>query len=347
MKYSSAVKLWLWIGVIMVFFQIVIGGITRLTGSGLSITRWEIVTGTLPPLNEKQWDEAFDLYKETPQYQKINKGMSMSQFKFIYFWEYIHRLWARLMFFVFLFPFLFFLYKKRLDRPLVKKLIGVILLALSVASIGWIMVASGLTDRPWVNAYKLSIHLLLGLTLFGYLSWIAIISSGLKKMSFQPAQKPWLIFFILLVVQLFLGGVMSGTRAALFYPTWPDMHNEMIPAILLQTDNWIAENFINYDKNLFFTALIQFMHRTLAYILLFFGAYLVYKNYFNQRDNLWKNAMVIFGILLTVQVLIGIITVVLSRGVIPVLWGVLHQAVASLLLISLVYIFYLIYNSRK
>ncbi len=347
MKYTSAVKFWLWIGVIMVFFQIVIGGITRLTGSGLSITKWEIVTGTLPPLSEKQWDEAFDLYKETPQYQKINEGMSMSEFKYIYFWEYLHRLWARLIFFVFLFPFIFFLVKKRLDKPLIRKLIGVVLLAMVVASIGWIMVASGLTDRPWVNAYKLSIHLILGLTLFSYLSWVAIDATGFKKLKFDSSTKPWYLFFGLLIVQIFLGGIMSGTRAALFYPTWPDMHNEMIPAIILQVENWNAENFINYDSNLFFTALVQFLHRSLAYILLIFGAYMVYKYYFVLEDKLWKNSITIFGSLLFLQVLVGIITVIMSWGTIPVLWGVLHQAVASLLLISVVFIFYLIYSSKS
>src|SRR5688500_11651602 len=111
----SLISLWLFVGVTMVFIQILLGGITRLTGSGLSITRWEIVTGTLPPLNETQWNEAFDLYKQTPQYQKINEGMSLSQFKFIFFWEYVHRLWARIMGFVFAIPFVYFLLRKSLS----------------------------------------------------------------------------------------------------------------------------------------------------------------------------------------------------------------------------------------
>lgn len=345
-RYTTAVRLWLWIGVIMVFFQIVIGGITRLTGSGLSITKWEIVTGTLPPLNEKQWDEALEMYKDTPQYKQINQGMSMADFKFIYFWEYLHRLWARLMFFTFLFPFIFFLMRKKIDKRLTHKLIGVILLAMLVASIGWIMVASGLIERPWVNAYKLSIHLLLGLSLFSYLSWIAIDVTGFKKLSFKPNYKPWFIFLFLLIIQLFIGGIMSGTRAALFYPTWPDMHGEWLPAVITNADNWVTENFTNYDKNLFFTALIHFLHRTLAYILLIFGLYLIYKFYRQNKDKIWRNALVIFGSLLSLQVVIGIITLILSWGEIPVLWGVLHQAVASLLLISLIFIFYLTYRSR-
>jgi len=156
---SRIVKIWLIIGLVMIFFQVVIGGITRLTGSGLSITKWEIVTGTIPPLNSADWEEAFDLYKATPQYKQINKGMSMSEFKFIYFWEFIHRLWARTMGFVFLFPFLFFLGTQRFSKKLFKQLIVVFLLAALVASLGWIMVASGLRDLPWVSPYKLTLHL--------------------------------------------------------------------------------------------------------------------------------------------------------------------------------------------
>jgi len=158
-NYLPSVKIWLFIGLVMIFVQVLLGGITRLTGSGLSITKWEIVTGILPPMSQEAWQAEFDLYKATPQYQKINEGMSLSEFKFIYFWEYIHRLWARMMGFVFIIPFVVFLFKGHLDKALIKRLGGVVLMAAIVASFGWIMVASGLEDRPWVNAYKLSLHL--------------------------------------------------------------------------------------------------------------------------------------------------------------------------------------------
>ena len=158
-NYPAGLKIWLLTGVFMLFVQIIVGGITRLTGSGLSITKWEIITGTIPPLNAVQWDAAFDLYQATPQYQKINQGMSLAEFKFIYFWEYIHRLWARAMGFVFLIPFIYFAIKGWIDRKLMKNLGIVVLLAALAASFGWIMVNSGLKDRPWVNAYKLAVHL--------------------------------------------------------------------------------------------------------------------------------------------------------------------------------------------
>ena len=162
-SFSGWVKVWLLVGIIMIFFQVVIGGVTRLTGSGLSITKWEIILGTFPPVNAQQWMEAFDLYKATPQYQQINEGMNLKEFKFIYFWEYFHRLWARLMGFVFLIPFLLFYFRGFFDKWLTKRLVIVFLLAALVASFGWIMVASGLIHRPWVNAYKLTMHLSLAL----------------------------------------------------------------------------------------------------------------------------------------------------------------------------------------
>ena len=162
----------------MVFVQILVGGVTRLTGSGLSITRWDIVTGTIPPLNDIAWEEAFNLYKQTPQYQKINQGMDMSEFKFIFFWEYIHRLWARTMGFVFLIPFLFFLLKRSIKQETLRNLGVVVSLAAAAAFFGWVMVASGLVNRPWVNAYKLTVHLGLGISLFIYLFYTFLKERG-------------------------------------------------------------------------------------------------------------------------------------------------------------------------
>ncbi|MCB0588083.1 MAG: COX15/CtaA family protein, partial [Phaeodactylibacter sp.] len=227
-RYPSVVKAWLVIGLFMIFMQVVVGGITRLTGSGLSITKWEIVTGTLPPLTAQHWEEAFNMYKATPQYAKINQGMTMSEFKFIYFWEYIHRLWARLMGFVFIIPLAIFWARGMVDRPLLKRLGVVFLLAALVASFGWIMVASGLIERPWVNAYKLTMHLSLALILFSYLLWTTfktfqprrpVLHSGLLKKAANAIT-------VVVALQIVLGGIMAGTKAGLFYPTWPDMNGE-------------------------------------------------------------------------------------------------------------------------
>ena len=334
-RYSSAIRIWLCVGLFMVFMQIIIGGITRLTGSGLSITKWEIVTGTLPPLNVVQWENEFLLYQETPQYAKINKGMSMSEFKFIYFWEYIHRLWARTMGFVFIIPFLIFWRKGLIDKILMKRLGITILLAAIVASFGWIMVASGLTERPWVNAYKLTLHLSLGLILMGYLFYTTFHVFNEEKLMHHSKAKKWMsIIILILVAQIFLGGMMSGMKAALTYPTWPMMYGEWIPAVLLDLGEWRSENFVMYDQNIFMPALVQFLHRMIGYVLFVLIAVFAFKDYKLLRIK--QGGYLMLGLAL-IQVLLGIFTLIQSKGIIPVDLGVLHQAGAILLLMAVLY----------
>ena len=335
------VKWWLAAGLILIFFQIFIGGVTRLTGSGLSITKWEIITGTLPPLTSAQWDEAFDLYKETPQYQKINEGMSMASFKFIYFWEYFHRLWARSMGFIFLFPFLFFIYKRWLPKEKIRQLLILVGLTFIVATFGWIMVASGLNERPWVNAYKLTWHLSLALIVYGYMAWIVFEAwSPESKGRLTNLRLEIWVFLILLSLQIMLGGIMSGAKAGLSYPSWPDMNGEWIPGVLLESANWNWSNFIDYDQNVFFPALIQFLHRTLAYIVLIFGISLILRLY-RSKDLLIKKSGILLIVILLLQVFLGILTVLACKGQIPVGLGVSHQAVAVFLLTSSIWLLYL------
>ncbi|MFK7807509.1 MAG: COX15/CtaA family protein [Saprospiraceae bacterium] len=333
-KISKTVKIWLCIGIVLVFVQVVVGGITRLTGSGLSITKWEIVTGTLPPLNAAQWDSEFDLYKETPQYQKINEGMSMSQFKFIYFWEYFHRLWARTMGFVFLFPFLYFLFKGKLSRSVVKDLSVVILLTVFVASLGWIMVASGLINRPWVNAYKLTFHLCSALTMFSYLLWTTfkVFSPKRSVINNSVLVTGSRVFLFVLALQIFLGGIMSGMKAGLFYPTWPDMNGVYLPEALLTAENWNVDNFVFYDDNNFMPAFIQFAHRGTAYILIIIGLGMFFKLYNSNIPTVYRRNIYMLITMLVIQAIIGILTVVSCKGSIPVGLGVMHQAGALVLL---------------
>lgn len=324
----------------MLFFQVIIGGVTRLTGSGLSITKWEIVTGTLPPMNNEAWSEAFDLYKDTPQYEKINEGMSLSDFKFIYFWEYFHRLWARTMGFVFLFPFLFFLIKGWLPKLLVRRLGVVILLAVLAATFGWIMVASGLIDRPWVNAYKLAFHLCIGISVFAYLLWtvyhtytfpaLASWRSGLRTFG--------KVITVMICVQIFFGGVMSGMKAGLFYPTWPDMNGEIYPQVLTNMSEWSVDNFNNYEKSMLPSAFTQILHRMLAYVILLTSFVYIKKLYVYRSNTYYKWGIFSFIFLLVTQVGLGIITLVNCIGTIPVNWGVLHQGCALLLLSSALYL---------
>ena len=335
-RISRAVKIWLAIGVFMVFMQVMIGGITRLTGSGLSITKWEIVTGTLPPTDVVGWNHEFELYKETPQYKKINQGMSLSEFKFIYFWEYLHRLWARTMGFVFLIPFFVFLFRGKLSRSVIKDLGLVVLFAALAASFGWIMVASGLINRPWVNAYKLSIHLSIGFLVFSYLFWttLKVFQPHPKVINNLMLKRLIVGFIIILCMQIFLGGLMSGVKAGLFFPTFPDMNGEVIPAVVLDASEWNVDNLVNYDQNGFAPAIIQVAHRTTAYLLIIIGLWYFFRSRKIRKTSTFSIANMLLVSMLAIQVLLGIITIINCKGSIPVGLGVAHQ-VGALFLISI------------
>ncbi len=349
--YPRSVRNWLILGLVLIFVQVVVGGITRLTGSGLSITKWEIVTGSLPPLNETDWLSEFDLYKATPQYEKMNEGMSLGDFKFIYFWEYFHRLWARMMGFAFIIPLAYFMFKGYIDRALGKRLGLVFFAAALTASFGWIMVASGLIERPLVNAYKLSMHLGIAFITFGILLWTTFWTANVKLPALPSPKVRKLVYWTagVLVVQILLGGMMSGMKAALFYPTWPDLNGETIPAVLFNGANWTFENFVDYDKHPFMAALVQLLHRTTGYLVAGLIAVLAVVGF---RENLlgrrWSTALWITLALMIVQVLLGIGTLVLSKGgIIPVSWGVLHQAGALLLLTAVLYDVWLVQSCRS
>lgn len=351
MRANKQVQVWLFIGLFMVFIQILVGGITRLTESGLSITKWEVVSGTFPPMTDKSWTEEFNKYKETPQYKEINEGMDLAQFKFIYFWEYIHRLWARFMGFVFLIPFLYFVYKGWIDKKLYKDLSIVILLASLAAIFGWIMVASGLVQRPWVNAYKLSIHLLIACSVFGYLLW-----TFLKVYYSYPANENrekygsgprWVTTFLFVfILQLILGGMMSGMKIAVVYPSWPYMNGEFIPTVLMDGSQWSLKNLTHYDSNEFAPAFTHFFHRLIAYMLCIVYSILFFKFYQSDLQSikhvLINKVIVVLGFVLLLQVILGISTVMNSQGKVPVSLGVAHQAGAVLVLATIIYFIFVV-----
>ena len=338
-----AVKIWLVAGLLMVFIQVVIGGITRLTGSGLSITRWDIVTGSIPPLGDTAWQEAFALYQQTPQYQKINQGMSLGDFKFIYFWEYFHRLWARLMFVVFVIPFVWFLWRGMFSRRLLPRMLVVVGLAGLEGFFGWIMVASGLIKRPWVNAYNLTLHLCMALVIFSYLLW-TIFTAYQPRPSASEAPPRFRRFAWGLVglafFQIALGAMMSGTKAGLFYPTWPGMQGGFLPAVLLDGNNWRPEHFWDYDTHPFMPALVQFLHRNTAYLLSGLLVYFVWSLRKAWSGETLRMAGTVLWVVLAVQVTLGIFTLINCQGQIPVALGVLHQAGAVALLGVLLFVTY-------
>ncbi len=337
-RYTKTIRIWLIIGLIMLIGQVVIGGITRLTGSGLSITKWDIITGVIPPLNDTDWVNEFELYKETPQFHKINSTFTIREFKFIYFWEYFHRLWVRSLGFIFLIPFVIFALKKQFDLYLIKRLGIVILLTVLTASAGWIMVQSGLVNRPWVNAYKLTIHFTLAvLVIWAMVKTVSdVYLLGSKELI--PSKKIVSYVVGLAFVQLIVAGIMAGMKAGLYYPTWPDMNGAFVPSVLSNSANWDCHNMINYDSYLFAPALIQFTHRMLAYILATATIYMVFKLR-KKVEGSSKKWLYSTSVLVWVQIVLGILTVLNVEGKIPLFFGVSHQLIGLLYFMGLLFLY--------
>lgn len=333
---------WLLIGCVMVFFQVIVGGVTRLTESGLSITEWKPVKGIVPPLNAEEWQTEFELYRQKVQYKTINEGMTVDEFKWIYFWEYFHRFWARFMGFVFIIPFSFFVWKKWFDKS-AQKQIGVLFLWGGLIGLyGWIMVKSGLTG-VYVPPVHLSIHLILALSLFGYLVYMTV--SVFRPNYSLATRHPSLAtlsyaILVILFLQIFFGGIVSGMKAGLAYPTWPDMNGEVIPRALF-SEPATSAGFITYNaQDHWGRTLIQVLHRFTAYLLVALVVYFYFKSRNITTDKVFAAGLNLFPVTVLLQAVIGIITVLNCVGKIPVGWGVLHQAGAMLLIANTVFILF-------
>lgn len=323
LRKNRAVAIWLVIGAIMIIIQVLLGGVTRLTGSGLSITEWKPILGALPPMNEQQWHEAFDKYKQIAQYKYIHNYFTLGDFKFIYFWEWFHRNWGRFMGVVFAVPFVYFLYKGKITRNMLWPMVTLFLLGGLTGVLGWIMVASGVgTELVYVDHVKLAIHLMSAVVLFCFVVWFALkITYKRDEISVAPSVKNLNIGLIMLVViQLIYGAFMAGTHAAKAAVTWPSINDSYFPSLF----NEKGGNFwYNITSNLI---TVQFIHRNLAYlilILIFIFTVKLYKQV--KGSNLYKLRNLPVAITL-IQVVLGIITLVLylnERD--KLIFGVLHQ----------------------
>ncbi|MGV3508705.1 MAG: COX15/CtaA family protein [Sphingobacteriaceae bacterium] len=344
---SKVIAKWLLIGVLMIIVQILLGGITRLTGSGLSITEWKPLLGAIPPLNEPEWELAFKKYQEIAQFKQLNSHFSLSDFKFIFFWEWFHRLWARLLGLVFLLPFMVFAFKGYFKKSMIWPLLTLFILGGLQGLIGWIMVKSGLNNEDlYVSHIRLAIHFIAALVLLVYTFWFAL--KLLIPQSVNNSSSSLKIFaisiLVILAVQLTYGAFMAGLKAGVYAPTWPDINGYFIPD---------GMNHLNGEKITWFSAIINqpitihFIHRNLAYIisiLIFIWTVYARKERNNQVFNYvkWLPA-----ILIVLQVVLGIAATLTSYKAIPQGWGVfewmaqLHQFVAILLVLSLTLIVYL------
>lgn len=343
---NKAVAYWLLTGVGMIIIQILLGGITRLTGSGLSITEWKPIMGAWPPVHDGAWQEAFEKYQQIAQYKYVNNHFTIDDFKFIFFWEWFHRLWARLLGVVFAIPFVYFLIKKHFSRDMIIPLIILFILGGIQGLIGWIMVSSGLNDTNlYVDHFKLAIHFISALVLLCYTLWFALkLLIPQHQIIIHPALHRFLIFtIILLTVQLIYGAFMAGLKAAMAAPTWPDINGDMIPPGLLQND-WFS-----YPIN------VHFVHRSLAYLLfvIVIVGYVKMRRAAKQAQVTTLGKSALWALCLVIaQVVLGIVTVLSAPKIVPGHFGLfemlaeLHQLVAMSLLMAWIVSIFLIRKSR-
>lgn len=321
---SRPVAVWLFIVAALVLAMVVVGGATRLTDSGLSITQWKPVTGALPPMSAQDWADEFALYKQIPQYQQVNRGMTLEAFKAIYWWEWSHRLLGRLVGAAFALPFAYFLIRRELPRRLIVRCLGLFVLGGLQGAVGWWMVASGLVDRVSVAPERLAIHLGLAFALLGALVWTALDAwSGAPR---QTVPSPWtrgawaligLIFF-----QILLGALVAGNDAGFVYNDWPLMNGALFPQDYANDGLWAT---LAHSQ-----AAVQFNHRIVAYLLTIVGLAMAWvasrSRYLPAEAKLLVQAT---SAAIVLQALLGVVTLVAG---VPVWLGMAHQVTAALVL---------------
>tara|TARA_Y100001970_G_scaffold290468_1_gene424313 strand:+ start:9554 stop:10585 length:1032 start_codon:yes stop_codon:yes gene_type:complete len=335
-EYSKFINYWLLSLLFFICIIVIVGGLTRLTDSGLSITTWDVVTGILPPLNNNQWEEVFNLYKQIPQFYLINQNMTLDEFKVIYYWEYIHRILGRILGLLFLIPFIYIYLKNILNKKYNQNLFILFILILLQGFVGWYMVKSGLVDNTTVSHYRLAIHLNLAFILFSAIFWYFLNIQHKKNKIFFDFNTSYMVpkFFIFLVfLQITFGAFTSGLDAGKIYQTWPLMNNYFFPDDL-SLSNLILPQIFNEPS------FVQFIHRKLAYIIFFYVLIMSFFIFYKKQKHMYNSTYFLL-IMIFVQLILGIFTL-LSGAYIWI--ASLHQISTILLLISSIYFYY---NSLK
>lgn len=334
-KANKQIAIWLYCGAATIIIQIILGGITRLTGSGLSITEWQPLLGTLPPMNTAAWQQSFDKYKEIAQFKIVNPHFTLEDYKLIFFWEWFHRNWARFIGVVFIIPFIVFLIRRQLSAKLFIQLLVLFLLGLLQAVIGWIMVKSGLNDTAIVvNDMKLAIHFIAAIILLCYIFWVAFtLSIKRERYNYSTRIKNFCLLIIAVIfIQLFFGALMAGSKAAFAAVTWPDINGYLIPPELYQTGGSYANTHL---------LCIQFIHRLLAYVLVALIVILYFKTVRWKKDKYLSSIRIIPIIIIVVQAILGIVTLLKVLSPHFKVYALLHQFVGLVLLIVLLHFYFM------
>ena len=327
---QSRVFTWLIVGCVLIVVMVVVGGITRLTQSGLSMVKWEPIMGALPPLSEQEWKEAFDQYKQTPEFRVYNSDFSLTSFKSIFFWEYIHRLFARITGLVFLIPCVVFWFRGYFSKSLKKQVLLIFGIGIFQGVLGWIMVSSGLVDQPNVSHYRLAAHLTTALGLLMYVYWVAL------KLKYKvPASDgnrlfvPLVIFTSIVFAQIIFGAFVAGLKAGLMYNTFPKMGGYWIPPDLKYI--WARDGV----QSLISTGpFVQLIHRTLAFVILIVFAVIWHRSKNICLTRAQRLGLKMIGAAIVVQILLGVLTLLYA---VPTTLGATHQFGAILLLLVATY----------
>jgi cytochrome c oxidase assembly protein subunit 15 len=327
---QGAVAAWLFACCALVFAMVVVGGITRLTHSGLSIVEWQPIVGTLPPLGEAQWLETFEKYKATPEYKQVNQGMSLGEFKGIFWWEYIHRLLGRLIGLAFLLPLAWFWMRGRIRGALRLELLGIFLLGGLQGALGWYMVQSGLVDNPRVSQYRLTAHLALALAIYAAMFWsaLSLLERRPRPAAHRVLQRLGWTVTAVVAYMVITGGFVAGIRAGYAYNTFPLMNGHWVPPEIMQIEPW----YLNFFNNM---ATVQFDHRAGAWALALLVPWLWLRA---RREALGAEGRRAAHLLLAAAILqigLGIATLLLA---VPVALGAAHQGGAVLLLSAALYV---------
>ena len=331
--YIKYLKLWLITLFLLIVLIVAVGGLTRLTDSGLSITAWELFTGILPPLNINEWNFYFSEYKKIPEYQNINYGMSLNEFKVIFYWEYAHRLLARFVGLFTLLPLILFSLYFKNTQHYSNKYYWIFFLVCLQGFIGWYMVSSGLIQNNDVSHFRLSIHLSLALFILCLIFWFILNVYKIKKFQFKLPYKLLLFILILIVLQIILGAFLSGLDGGLIYNSWPDMNGSFFPGDVSYLDLLSTQLFYN-------VSIIQFLHRFTAYLLLFF---ILILNYFFIKNKSNIKNVILFDVAILLQVFLGIVTLI--SGV-EIKYASLHQLGSIFVLTTYLMILYKNSNQR-
>lgn len=330
-KDNKKVIYWLLTGCLLIFIMVVVGGITRLTHSGLSISSYKLISGTIPPLNEAEWIAEFEHYKQFPEYQKLHNHFDLEDFKDIYFWEYIHRVLGRLLGIVFIVPFFYFLFKKQLTKPTIKKALILLFLGGFQGFLGWYMVKSGLVDRPSVSHYRLAMHLTTAFITFAYTFWVALdLIYPAKKVIDTHFRNIVRFAMAVLLLQIIWGAFVAGLDAGWIHNSWPLMADgKLIHETVYIEQSPLWRNFVEGKSG------VQFIHRYMAYLVVGAIGYMWYKARKMNLTKLQKHGINALLILVVVQFILGVFTLLFQ---VPVTLGVLHQVTAFFLLAAMTFV---------